>query len=153
VINFGAELRARLLPPCRVLGEAGVLLVERGETWYQVDLAVTCTTPDRSRHHVLDPILLVEVLSPTTEVHDRGCKLEDYCRLLTVNEILLISSEERRVRYWRRDGPPWIVEDMIGEAGAAPGAGRPADPARRHLTWQWRVAGVRSQSVHATTQP
>ena len=116
VISLGAELRSRLRPPCRVLGEAGVLLVDRNDTYYQVDLAVTCAPPDRTRHHVMDPVLLVEVLSPTTEVHDRGRKLEDYCGLPSVNEILLVSSEERRVRYWRRDGRRWIVEDLIGEA-------------------------------------
>jgi Uma2 family endonuclease len=60
--------------------------------------------------------LIVEVLSPSTAVHDRGRKVEDYSRLPSVEEILLVSSEERRVRYWRRDGRRWIVEDLIGEA-------------------------------------
>ena len=64
----------------------------------------------------VDPVLIIEVLSPSTEVHDRGRKVEDYSRLPSVREILLVSSEERRVRYWRRDGPRWIVEDLIGEA-------------------------------------
>ena len=116
VINLGAELRSRLRPPCRVLGEAGVLLTDRNDTYYQADLAVTCAPPDRGRHHVPEPVLLVEVLSPSTEVHDRGRKVEDYSQLPSVNEILLVSSEERRVRYWRRDGARWIVEDLIGEA-------------------------------------
>jgi hypothetical protein len=49
-------------------------------------------------------------------VHDRGRKVEAYSRLPSVKEILLVSSEERCVRYWRRDGPRWIVEDLIGEA-------------------------------------
>jgi Uma2 family endonuclease len=116
VVNLGAELRSRLEPPCRALGEAGVRLPDRNDTYYQVDLAVTCAPPDTARHHVVDPVLLVEVLSPSTAVHDRGRKVEDYSRLPSVKEILLVSSEERRVRYWRRDGRRWIVEDLIGEA-------------------------------------
>ncbi len=116
VINLGAELRSRLEPPCRVLGEAGVGLTDRDDTYYQADLAVTCSPPDRARHHVQDPVLIVEVLSPSTEVHDRGRKVEAYSRLPSVQEILLVSSEERRVRSWRRDGHRWIVEDLIGEA-------------------------------------
>lgn len=116
MVNLGAELRSRLKPPCRVLGEAGVRLPDRDDTYYQVDLAVTCAPPERGRHHVADPVLLVEVLSPSTAVHDRGRKVEDYSRLPSVKEILLVSSEERRVRYWRRDGRRWIVEDLIGEA-------------------------------------
>ena len=116
VVNLGAELRSRLKPSCRVLGEAGVRLPDRSDTYYQVDLAVTCTPPDRGRHHVEAPIFLIEVLSPSTAVHDRGRKVEDYSRLPSVKEILLVSSEERRVRSWRRDGQRWIVEDLIGEA-------------------------------------
>jgi Uma2 family endonuclease len=116
VVNLGAELRSRLKSPCRALGEAGVRLPDRNDTYYQVDLAVTWAPPDSARHHVVDPVLLVEVLSPSTAVHDRGRKVEDYSRLPSVEEILLVSSEERRVRYWRRDGSRWIVEDLIGEA-------------------------------------
>jgi Uma2 family endonuclease len=97
-------------------GGAGVLLADRSDTYYQVDLAVSCAPPDPGRHHVMDPVLIVEVLSPSTAVHDRGRKVEDYSRLPSVKEILLVSSEERRVRYWRRDGSRWIVEDLIGEA-------------------------------------
>ena len=84
VINLGAELRSRLRPPCRVLGEAGILITDRSDTYYQADLAVTCAPPDRARQHVLDPVLLVEVLSPSTAVHDRGRRVEDYSRLPSV---------------------------------------------------------------------
>jgi Uma2 family endonuclease len=55
VINLGAELRSRLRLPCRVLGEAGILIADRSDTYYQADLAVTCALPDRARQHVLDP--------------------------------------------------------------------------------------------------
>lgn len=116
VINLGAELRSRLKPPCRVLGEAGVRIADRNDTYYQADLVVTCTPPERGRQYPDDPVLIVEVLSPSTEVHDRGRKVEAYSRLPSVKEILLVSSEERRVRSWRRDGHRWIVEDLIGEA-------------------------------------
>ncbi len=116
VINLGAELRSRLKPPCRVLGEAGIRIADRNDTYYQADLVVTCTPPERGRQYPVDPVLIVEVLSPSTEVHDRGRKVEDYSRLPSVKEILLVSSEERRVRSWRRDGRRWIVEDLIGEA-------------------------------------
>ena len=116
VANLTGELRNRLKPPCRVVGEAGVVPADRNETYYQADLLVTCAPPERGRPHPLNPVLIIEVLSPSTAVHDRGRKVEDYSRLPSVKEILLVSSEERRVRYWRRDGRRWIVEDLIGEA-------------------------------------
>jgi Uma2 family endonuclease len=111
-IRIGSQLRA----PCRVVGEAGVVAIDRNDTYYQADLLVTCAPPERGRPHPVDPVLIIEVLSPSTAVHDRGRKVEDYSRLPSVKEILLVASEERRVRYWRRDRPRWIVEDLIGEA-------------------------------------
>jgi Uma2 family endonuclease len=116
VANITIRIGSQLQAPCRVVGEAGVIVTDRNDTYHQADLAVTCAPPDRGRQHVLDPVLLVEVLSPSTAVHDRGRKVEDYSRLPSVREILLVSSEERRVRYWRREESRWIVEDLIGEA-------------------------------------
>jgi Uma2 family endonuclease len=116
VANLAGELRNRLTPPCRIVSEAGVVLADQNDTYFQADLLVTCAPPERGRAYPVEPVLIVEVLSPSTEVHDRGRKVEDYSRLTSVNEILLVSSEERRVRYWRRDGARWIVEDLIGEA-------------------------------------
>ena len=116
VANLAIRIGAQLEPPCRVVGEAGILLPERDDACYQADLAVTCTPPEPGRAHVAEPVLLVEVISPWTAVHDRGLKLVDYCRLASAQEILLASSTERSVQYWRRDGMRWLVEDLIGEA-------------------------------------
>ncbi len=84
--------------------------------FYQFDLAVTCAPADAGRRYVAEPILIAEVLSPSTQLHDRGRKLDDYRQLPSVQEILLVASEQRRVQHWRRDGPRWIVEDLIGDA-------------------------------------
>jgi Uma2 family endonuclease len=116
VINLGAAIRDRLEPPCRAIGEAGIVLPDRDDTYYQADLAVSCVAAEPGRHDVAEPVLIAEVLSPSTAVHDRGRKLDHYCRLASVREILLVSSEERRVQYWRRDGERWLVENLIGDA-------------------------------------
>lgn len=116
VMNLGRALGAQLQPPCRVVGEAGILLPDRDDAWYQADLAVTCTLPEPGRTHTANPILIAEILSPSTAVHDRGRKLFDYCRLASVREILLVASTERSIQHWRRDGPRWLVETLIGDA-------------------------------------
>jgi Uma2 family endonuclease len=116
VMNLGSALNAQLQPPCRVVGEAGILLPDRDDTWYQADLAITCTPPEHGRSHVEAPILIAEILSPSTALHDRGLKLVDYCRLPSVREILLVSSTDSSIQYWRRDGARWLVETLIGEA-------------------------------------
>jgi Uma2 family endonuclease len=111
-IAIGRQLRA----PCCVVGEAGVVPADRDDACYRTDLLVTCAPSERGRPHPVDPVLIIEVLSPSTAVHDRGRKVEDSSPLPSVQEILLVSSEERRVRSWRRDGHRWIVEDLIGAA-------------------------------------
>jgi Uma2 family endonuclease len=116
VPNLAMVLHHQLQPGHRVLGEFGVRLEGRDDTFYQFDLAVTCAPADASRRYVAEPILIVEVLSPSTQLHDRGRKLDDYRQLPSVKEILLVGSEQRRVQHWRRDGPRWIVEDLIGDA-------------------------------------
>jgi Uma2 family endonuclease len=116
VIRLGSQLDSRLRPPCRVVGEAGILVPHRDDTYYQADLAVTCVPPVRGTQHVRDPVLIVEVLSPSTAQHDRGTKLVDYREIPSVQEILLVSSEARRVEIWRREGARWIVETLIGDA-------------------------------------
>jgi hypothetical protein len=49
-------------------------------------------------------------------MRDHGQKLEDYRRLPSLKEILLVASNERRVQHWRRDGTRWVVDDLIGDA-------------------------------------
>jgi Uma2 family endonuclease len=65
---------------------------------------------------ILDPVAVVEVLSPSTIEHDRGRKAYDYRRIESVQEIVLVSSEQRHVVIWRRRGAKWEVEDLIGDA-------------------------------------
>ena len=56
------------------------------------------------------------MLSPSTAEHDRGRKLYDYRRIASVQEIVLVASEQRHVVVWRRRGAKWEVEDLIGDA-------------------------------------
>lgn len=59
---------------------------------------------DRSRDY---PTVLIEVLSPSTEDYDRGEKLSHYKHIDTLQEVLLIAHDERRVDLWRRVGTHW----------------------------------------------
>ena len=63
-----------------------------------------------------DPVVIIEVLSPSTVEHDRGRKAYDYRRIPSVQEIVLVASEQRHVEIWRRRGAKWEVEDPIGDA-------------------------------------
>jgi len=116
VSNLTIRIGTQLRPPCRVLGEFGVRLPDRDDSFYQFDLAVTCAPVDAARRYIAEPEMIVEVLARSTALHDRGRKLDHYRQLPSVKEILLVASEERRVQHWRRDGSRWVVDDLIGDA-------------------------------------
>ncbi len=105
-------LRSR--PPCRAEHEAGIRISAR--TRWQADIAVTCAPPMAD---VEDAALVVEVLSPSTRMHDLGRKLPDYQSLPTVHEIWMIDSERRWLQHWRREGTHWIVQDFVGSSSFA----------------------------------
>ena len=113
---LGAEIRARLRQPCRVIGEAGIVIPDRADTYYVADLAVTCAPREPGRRMVVEPVLVVEVLSPSTGQVDRWRKVADYRTLSSVQEILVAFSDERRVEVQRRTADGWRVEDLIGKA-------------------------------------
>jgi Uma2 family endonuclease len=116
VANLAAVIRPRLKSPCRVVVEAGITPPDRADSWYQGDLVVTCAPPERAARAITEPRLIVEVLSPSTAAHDRGVKLADYRRIASVEQILLVASEDRHVEVWRRAGDAWTVQDLIGDA-------------------------------------
>jgi Putative restriction endonuclease len=80
---------------------------------------VTCAPAERGARAIGEPRLIVEVLSPSTAAHDRGVKLADYRKLGTVEQILMVASEDRNLEVWRRAKDGWNVEDLIGDAAIA----------------------------------
>ena len=89
-------------PPCCVISEAGIVIPDRADTYYIADLAVTCAPREPGRRMVVDPVLVIEVLSPSTGQVDRWRKVADYRTLPSVQEILVVFSDERRVELQRR---------------------------------------------------
>jgi Uma2 family endonuclease len=114
-LAFGAEIRTRLKPPCRVISEAGIVIPDRANTFYLADLAVTCAPREPGRRMVVEPVLVVEVLSPSTGQVDRWRKVADYRTLPSVQEILVVFIDERRVEVQRRTRDAWLVQDLIGK--------------------------------------
>jgi Uma2 family endonuclease len=110
-----AALRARR--PCAVQTEAGIARPDRADTCYIADLAVTCRAHERGEPLATDPILVVEILSPGTERHDRQVKVPAYCQIDSVEEILLIDSESLYAEILRRDGERWIIDFVRGADG------------------------------------
>ena len=59
---------------------------------------------------VVNPILIIEVLSDSTEASDRGEKFAHLQRLLSLKEYVLVSQKERRIDVYRRgEGVTWTL--------------------------------------------
>ncbi|MBL8918184.1 MAG: Uma2 family endonuclease [Myxococcaceae bacterium] len=104
---FGADLRVRVR--ATGLGTYPDASVVCGALQYDPD--------DVSKTTAVNPKVIVEVLSPSTEDYDRGEKLEHYKKLPTLEEIVLVAHDERRIEVWRREGRRWRRHDFT--AGVA----------------------------------
>jgi Uma2 family endonuclease len=100
--------------PCNAQVQAGIERLDRADSYFVADIAVTCAPNERGRQAIKDPILIVEVLSPGTERHDRLIKVPAYRAIDSVAEILLIDSQSIYAEILRREGGRWIAELVRG---------------------------------------
>jgi len=64
---------------------------------------------------LLNPALIVEVLSPSTEAHDRGFKFARYRELESLREYVLVSQTEPRVeKFALQAGRQWVLSEYVG---------------------------------------
>jgi Uma2 family endonuclease len=79
------------------------------------DVAVVCDAPrfeDTSFDSLLNPTVLVEVLSPSTEAYDRGEKFAHYRQLDSLQEYVLVSQNCVRVEHYLRQGEQWLLTEL-----------------------------------------
>ena len=118
--NLYVALRQHLAgTPCRTFITDMKLHVEVANAFFYPDVMVTCSAADAADPLVKrDPVLLVEVLSPTTAAYDRGDKFAAYRQLPGLREYLLVDTESRRCDLYRKgaDGL-WVLHPF--EAGHA----------------------------------
>lgn len=115
-LRLGARIDAALRSrsPCFGQSEAGIARPDRDDTCYIADLAVSCAPTERGQQLLRDPLLIVEILSPGTALHDRQTKVADYRRIPSVEEILLVDSTSIFAEVLRREGDRWITEIVRG---------------------------------------
>lgn len=77
-----------------------------GKDKFKPDVLVRCG-PVSTNTYVLDPVVIVEVLSPSTMDRDRGIKLAFYKQLPTAQHIVLAYSDQMRVEHYVRTGSGW----------------------------------------------
>lgn len=82
------------------------------------DVSVVCGPQrylDKENDTLLNPTLLVEVLSDSSEAYDRGKKFEHYRQIHSCREYLLVSQTEPRVeQFVRQSNKDWVLKEAAG---------------------------------------
>jgi Uma2 family endonuclease len=113
--NVFGELRAQLKGrPCETYqSDMRVKVSETGLYTYP-DVVAVCGErrfEDVKGDTLLNPTLIVEVLSESTEAYDRGDKFGHYLRLKSLQEYVMISQDKARVEHYVRQGEHWLFAE------------------------------------------
>ncbi len=80
------------------------------------DVVVTCQPVDGTDDIVPEPIVVIEVISPSTEREDRGRKKFDYFATPSIRQYAIIEQDERLIDLYTRTGDRWTDEIVEGDA-------------------------------------
>lgn len=118
VTSLGRQLEGKR---CAVFSEAlRIRVLGTGFAAYP-DVTVVCGELQRDPENtstIVNPRVLVEVLSPSTEEYDRGEKLRQYQQIESVEHVVLVSYDETRLEVWTRTGQNFESE-TFGVGGTA----------------------------------
>jgi Uma2 family endonuclease len=101
--------------PCEVYMSDMRVRVSATGLYTYPDVSVVCGESqflDREVDTLLNPTLIVEVLSPSTEAYDRGKKFDQYRRLESLREYVLVAQDEVLVLRYTRRGVEWILSEF-----------------------------------------
>jgi Uma2 family endonuclease len=112
--NVSGETRNQLRNgPCRVVTSDQRVKVKNTGLYTYPDIVIVCDEPqfeDKMFDTLLNPRVLVEVLSDSTEKYDRGTKFDHYRQLTSLQEYVLISQDRALVeRFIRQPDNSWPV--------------------------------------------
>lgn len=112
-----AVLARELGKSCAVFSSDLKVLIERADVATFPGASVVCgaqATSPRDGNAIVNPALLVEVTSPSTEFYDRREKLKTYQQLPSLRAVLLLSHRAERVTVVRRTATGWDELDYRG---------------------------------------
>ena len=114
--NIAGELHTRLKgAECFVFASEMRVSIPTAKSYFYPDVGVVCEEPrfeDDVFDTLLNPIVVIEVLSPSTEAYDRGEKFAHYRQLPSLQEYVLVAQDQIRVEHYRRQERQWIFTDF-----------------------------------------
>jgi Uma2 family endonuclease len=119
-VNLAATLHLQLQQrPCEVYAGDMRVKVSRTGLYTYPDVVVVCGEPqfeDTALDTLLNPTLIIEVLSASTEDYDRGRKFEHYRTLISLQEYVLVAQDTLHLTYYvRQSDDTWVLSDAVLE--------------------------------------
>jgi len=112
--NLYTQLRGKT---CEPFASDMRVKVSAASLYTYPDITVVCDDPqfeDDGVDTLLNPTLIVEVLSSSTERYDRGKKFQQYRMLSLLQEYVLISQDTARIERYLRVNEQWVLTDAVG---------------------------------------
>jgi Uma2 family endonuclease len=96
--------------PCRVYSSDMKVFISETR-YFHPDVIVTCDPRDRGTVQAIQsPRLVVEVLSPSTELIDRTWKLQNYRAHPTIEEYMLVDAKALKIEIYHKENTKWIYD-------------------------------------------
>lgn len=116
-ISLGTQLKKR---PCKSYQSDLRVHIPATGLYTYPDVIVVCGKPELLEDAFLDtllnPVLIVEVLSPSTADYDKGTKFDHYRTIESLREYVLVWQDVKRVaRYTKQENGSWVLRDFIGD--------------------------------------
>jgi Uma2 family endonuclease len=117
--NVAGRIFAQLIgKSCRGFSPNMKICVSETGRYYYPDLSIACGEPvfhDDYKDVLMNPVVVIEVLSPSTEKRDRSTKLLDYQSIPSLQDYLLISQDKPVIEHYSRqaDGR-WLYQATRG---------------------------------------
>jgi len=129
VVNLNGILYNQLKgTPCRTHTSDLRVAASPTSAYTYPDVSISCKDPrfiHRGTSNLLNPVAIIEVLSPSTEVYDRGKKFLKYQQIESLQEYVLVSQDKVLMeRYARQSNDEWLygaasnLGDSVGLASA-----------------------------------
>ncbi|MPY88241.1 MAG: Uma2 family endonuclease [Luteitalea sp.] len=123
IVRLGVQLQGR---PCQVFSPNMKVRTTPSGLYAYPDVTVVCGDPhlhDEHRDVLINPTVIIEVLSPSTEAYDRGEKFRRYRQIDTLSDYLLVAQKQPLIEHYRRQSDQsWLytaVSDLEGQVDIA----------------------------------
>ncbi|MCX7112564.1 MAG: Uma2 family endonuclease [Proteobacteria bacterium] len=120
-VNISGELRNQLKGrPCEAYANDMRVKAAEAKGYHYPDISVVCGKPefeDGQMDTLLNPAVLVEILSSSTEAYDRGDKFSGYRKIHSLREYILVSQDKPLIERYIRQGDAWVLTETEGLDG------------------------------------